>query len=80
MTGDAVGREEVLDALEESAGSSLELYRSFVASVTLDGEIDEFGAKEVAEEWKANLKRWYSVLRRSGRGIGDIPELGRIEP
>ena len=73
-------REEVLDALEEAAAGSLEMYRSLVEGETVDGAIVDPGAKELVEDWNADLKRWYSVLVRSGRDVGDIPELRTTEP
>ena len=80
MTGTAVSREEMLDALEEAATVNLELYRSLVENVMVQGVIDDPGAKALVEERIEDLKRWYSVLVRSGRDIGDIPEVGTIGP
>ena len=78
MTGVMVSQEEILDALEEAAGINLELYRSLVENVTFQGVIYDPEDKAVVEERNADLKRWYSVLARSGRDVGDIPELGTI--
>ena len=81
MTWEVVSREEILDALEEAAKINLDMYRSLVEGETVDGVIeDDDGSKAMVEEWHSDLRRWYSVLVRSGRDIGDIPELGTIEP
>ena len=58
---------------------SLELYRSLVESETCEGVFYDADGKAVVEDWNAKLKRWYSILARSGREIGDIPELRMIE-
>ena len=79
MTGEVVGREEILDALEEAAKINLDMYRSLVEGETVDGVFeDQDGSKAMAEEWYSDLRRWYSVLVRSGRDIGNIPELETV--
>ena len=80
MTGETVSRDELLDALEEAAMGSLEMYRSLLDGVTLDGRIDDEGAEMLAMEWQADLKRWYSVLGRAGRNVAEIPEPGSVGP
>ncbi len=80
MTGETVGQEELADALEEAAMGSLEMYCSLLEGVTLDGRIDDEDAEMLAREWQADLKRWYSVLGRTGRNVLEIPEPGSIGP
>lgn len=77
MSGETASREELADALEEAASSSLEMRRSLVEGVTLDGVIDDEGAQMLVDDWQADLRRWYSVLRRTDKDIGEIPELER---
>ena len=77
MSGETASREELADALEEAAASSLEMRRSLVEGVTLDGVIDDEGAQMLVDDWQADLRRWYSVLRRTDKDIGEIPELER---
>lgn len=77
MSGETASREELADALEEAAASSLEMRRSLVEGVTLDGVIDDEGAQMLVDDWQADLRRWYSVLQRTDKDIGEIPELER---
>ena len=75
MTGEAASREELVNALEEAATDSLELYRSALNGEMVDGVIHDAGAQALLGRWEANLKRWKSVLSRCGRDFVETVRL-----
>ena len=77
MTEETATREELADALEDAAAWSLEMFRSVAESVTVDGRIVQAEDEVFIEARRADLKHWYSLLRRAGKDIGEIPELER---
>ena len=78
MTEESVSREEILDALQEAARDSLEVYRSSLECETFNGVIVDPDSEEMLARHLSDLKRWYSVLRRAGRDAGNIPELRSV--
>ena len=78
MSEESVGLTELVDALEEAATGSLEMYCSFLDGISMKGVIVEEGAETLAKDWQADLKRWNSVLGRYGRDIGEIPAPGSM--
>ena len=78
MSEESVSLTELVDALDEAAKASLEMYGSFLDGISMKGVIVEEGAETLARDWQADLKRWNAVLIRHGRDIGDIPEPGSV--
>ena len=71
MSGETASREELADALEEAAASSLEMWRSLVEGVTVGGRIVDAEDEAVVVARQVDLRRWYSCsgvpARISGR-------------